>query len=102
MATTSDSSGVIRSMSREDRRFPPSPAMKKTALIDEATYERMYRRSVEDPEGFWADMAAQELTWTRPWDRVLDWQPPNARWFDGGELNLSANCLDRHLPTRGD
>ena len=102
MATTPDSSGVIRSMSREDRRFPPSPEIKKTALIDEATYERMYRRSVEDPEGFWADMAAQELTWTRRWDRVLDWQPPNARWFDGGELNLSANCLDRHLPTRGD
>jgi acetyl-CoA synthetase len=57
---------------------------------------------VEDPEGFWAEMAGKELAWSRRWDRVLDWQPPFARWFDGGTLNVSVNCLDRHLATRGD
>ena len=98
----SDGSGVIRSVAREGRRFPPPPTAVRRALIGEAEHERLYRRSVEDPEGFWADMAKSELDWKKPWDRVLDWRPPYARWFDGGELNLSANCLDRHLAARGD
>jgi acetyl-CoA synthetase len=100
--SSSEEVGVIHSMSREVRRFPPSPAAKSRALIDEATYERMYKQSVEEPEVFWAEQAQAELTWTKKWDRVLDWQPPFARWFDGGELNVSANCLDRHLTQRGD
>ena len=62
----------------------------------------MYRRSIDDPEGFWAETAEAELAWSKPWDKVLTWNLPWARWFDGGELNLSANCLDRHLATRGD
>ena len=98
----SDNTGVIQSVSREVRVFPPPPAAAARALIDAETYEKMYRRSVDDPEGFWADMATAELTWSKPWDRVLDWKPPFARWFDGGELNVSVNCLDRHLEARGD
>jgi acetyl-CoA synthetase len=100
--STEDSSGSIESVSHEVRRFPPSAATRARALIDEKKYAELYRRSVEDPEGFWADMARAELTWSKPWTRVLDWQPPFARWFDGGELNVAANCLDRHLGARGD
>ena len=100
--SNAEHSGVIRSIAREGRRFPPPVAATRRALLDEAAYERLYRRSVEDPEGFWAEMAQSELTWAKRWDRVLDWQLPFARWFDGGELNVSVNCLDRHLATRGD
>jgi acetyl-CoA synthetase len=100
--SASEGSGVIQSVSREDRRFPPSEATRARSLVDQATYERLYKRSVDDPEAFWAEMAAAELTWSKPWDRVLEWKPPFARWFDGGELNVSVNCLDRHLATRGD
>ena len=100
--STSDSSGTIQSVSREGRKFAPPAASVARAHVDAAAYERLYRRSVDDPEGFWAEMAKAELAWTKPWHKVLDWQPPNARWFDGGELNVSANCLDRHLATRGD
>jgi acetyl-CoA synthetase len=64
-------------------------------------YETVYRRSIEDPEGFWADEAAR-LEWSRPWDRVLDWNAPFARWFPGGRLNASYLCLDRHLESRGE
>ncbi|HVZ74422.1 MAG TPA: acetate--CoA ligase [Polyangia bacterium] len=98
-----DASGVIQSVSRESRRFPPPATFAKRALIsDAAEYEREYRRSIDDPEGFWGETAARELAWTKPWTKVLDWKLPWARWFDGGELNVSANCLDRHLATRGD
>jgi acetyl-CoA synthetase len=100
--STADNSGVIRSIAREGRTFAPPPAAKARALVDEATYETLYRRSIEDPEGFWGEMATRELAWSKPWERVLDWQPPFARWFDGGTLNVSFNCLDRHLATRGD
>ncbi len=66
-------------------------------------YQQVYRRSVEDPEGFWAEMANQ-FTWHKPWDKVLEWNftEPNVRWFQGGRLNITENCLDRHLATRGD
>ena len=97
-----DSSGTIHSVSREVRRFPPSAEVRARALLNAEQYEVLYRRSVDDPEGFWADMARAELEWTRPWTKVLDWKSPQARWFDGGELNVAANCLDRHLATRGD
>jgi acetyl-CoA synthetase len=97
-----DSSGSIESVSREIRRFPPPAAARARALIDETQYAELYRRSVEEPESFWADMAKAELAWSKPWTRVLDWKPPFARWFDGGELNVAFNCLDRHLATRAD
>ncbi|HVR60866.1 MAG TPA: acetate--CoA ligase [Polyangia bacterium] len=98
-----DATGVIQSVSREARRFPPPASFTARALIkDQATYERLYRRSIDEPEAFWSEMAVAELTWTKTWTKVLDWKLPWARWFDGGEINLSANCLDRHLGARGD
>jgi acetyl-CoA synthetase len=102
-AQGTDATGVIHSVSREARRFPPPPAFTKNALLnDAAAYEKAYRRSIEEPEAFWAETAKAELAWMKPWTKVLDWQLPWAKWFDGGELNVSANCLDRHLATRGD
>ena len=81
------------------------PHAAKRALIDEATYQAMYRRSIEDPEGFWADMANEHVHWFRKWDRVADWTfggDVGIRWFDGARVNVAYNCLDRHLAERGD
>jgi acetyl-CoA synthetase len=74
------------------------------AYLDDAQYRATYARSVEDPEAFWAEQAEKFVTWTRRWDRVLDWDYHKAhiRWFEGGKLNASYNCLDRHLKERGD
>ena len=78
---------------REDRTFPPPPAFRAAAHVRD---ESLYEEAARDPEGFWARFAA-ELEWSRPWDRVLDWNPPHAKWFVGGQLNISVNCLDRHV-----
>jgi acetyl-CoA synthetase len=80
---------------KEDRAFPPSDAFRAQA---NAKSERIYESAERDPEAFWASFAA-ELEWSRPWDRVLDWQPPHAKWFVGGTINASVNCLDRHVRT---
>lgn len=66
-------------------------------------YQEVYQRSVADPEGFWAEQAAT-FSWKKPWDKVLDWdfRKPDVKWFVGGKLNITENCLDRHLETRGD
>ena len=66
-------------------------------------YEAMYQRSVEDPEGFWAEQAAS-FVWQQPWDKVLDWdfRQLDVKWFIGGKMNITENCLDRHLAERGD
>ena len=66
-------------------------------------YRSEYKKSVEDPEGFWGDIAAN-FQWRRPWDKVLEWnfREPNVRWFSGAQLNITENCLDRHLAERGD
>ena len=77
----------------EQRTFPPPPAFRAAAHVkDQTPYEQAQR----DREAYWADWARQ-LDWIRPWDRVLEWNPPHAKWFVGGRLNASANCLDRHL-----
>ncbi|MFL6243270.1 MAG: acetate--CoA ligase, partial [Acidimicrobiia bacterium] len=87
----------------EGRQFPPPAEFTaKAQLRDAAEYQRLYRRSIDDPEGFWGDTARAELAWTKPFKKVLTWELPWAKWFEDGELNLSANCLDRHLATRGD
>ncbi len=82
----------LASLLEETRRFPPSVEFRAAAHArDEATYTEAER----DPEAFWASWAAQ-LLWYRPWSRVLEWTPPHAKWFVGGKLNASVNCLDRH------
>jgi acetyl-CoA synthetase len=78
---------------REDRAFPPPPKFRARA---HARDERIYADAERDPEAFWAGFA-RELEWTHPWKQVLDWRPPHAKWFVGGKLNASVNCLDRHL-----
>ncbi len=78
---------------QETRSFPPPAAFRQTALAPD---DALHAEGARDPEAFWARMAGQ-LEWMRPWDQVLDWQPPHAKWFVGGQLNASANCLDRHV-----
>jgi len=88
---------TIDSVLREDRVFPPPPGFAEQAYVpSRAHYDELYGRSIADPEGFWAEQAGR-LAWITPWERVLDWQPPFAKWFVGGKLNVSENCLDRHL-----
>ena len=77
----------------ERRRFPPPPEFRRAALV---TDESVYDRAARDPEAFWAEFAS-ELEWITPWTQVLQWSSPHARWFTGGTLNASANCLDRHV-----
>ena len=76
------------------------------AHIDEERYRTMYQRSVDDPEGFWAEYADEFVTWFKKWDRVMDYSYDAdnlyIRWFEGGKLNVAYNCLDRHLDSRGD
>jgi acetyl-CoA synthetase len=77
----------------EGRTFSPPHAFRAQAF---ASDEGVYAEAERDPEAFWARLAG-ELEWSRPWTTVLDWQPPHAKWFVGGQLNVSVNCLDRHV-----
>ena len=88
----------------EEKIYPVPESIAAHAHIDAARYEQMYRSSIEDPEGFWAEQAKEFLSWDKPWDRVLDWDFGEARirWFEGAQLNASYNCIDRHLESRGD
>jgi acetyl-CoA synthetase len=80
----------------EDRIFPPPPEFSKTARVKSlADYRKRHAASIKDPQAFWAAEAA-ELSWQRPWDEVLEWKPPLAKWFKGGKLNVAENCVDRH------
>ena len=89
----------INSLLKEDRVFTPSTEFSASAHIkSREEYDQIYKRSVENPEGFWAEIAS-ELHWFKPWERVLEWNEPFAEWFVGGQINLSYNCLDRHLTT---
>src|SRR3712207_6373044 len=81
----------------ENRVFNPPPEFAQRARIgSRAEYERLYRESIDQPEQFWAREAG-ELVWRKKWNRLREWNAPFAKWFIGGELNLSENCLDRHL-----
>ncbi len=73
-------------------------------LIDPAQYDAMYRQSIEEPDVFWSEQATTFLEWTKPWNQVseVDMQQGRIAWFNGGELNVSINCIDRHLPARAD
>ena len=83
----------ISDLLQEDRSFPPSQAFRDQANVRD---EEVYARAQRDPERFWADFAS-ELEWSTPWTRVLEWNPPHAKWFVGGTLNASVNCVDRHI-----
>jgi len=91
---------TITSVSREHRLFRPSAEFKAQAnLGSEAAYKRLYNESVNSPEKFWDRQAKEHLVWRKPYKKVLDWRAPHAKWFVGGKLNVSENCLDRHLGT---
>ncbi|HEY3886406.1 MAG TPA: acetate--CoA ligase, partial [Vicinamibacterales bacterium] len=85
----------IDALLKEDRSFPPSADWRRTAHVADPA---IYDRAAKDPEAFWAEFAS-ELDWIAPWSRVLEWNPPHAKWFVGGRLNVSVNCLDRHVRT---
>jgi acetyl-CoA synthetase len=83
----------IADLLQEDRTFEPSPEFCAAANVRDAA---VYDRAEADPEGFWANFA-KELEWSKPWTRILEWNPPHAKWFVGGTLNASVNCIDRHI-----
>ncbi len=75
-----------------------------TRINNLAEYLESYEQSVKNPEAFWAEQA-DTFVWKKKWDKVLEWDnfaKPDTKWFDGGQLNITENCLDRHLETRGD
>ena len=86
-------SEAIENLLSEDRTFPPPDGFRSQALV---TGAEIYDEATEDREGFWARQAA-ELDWFREWDTILEWEPPYAKWFVGGQLNVAHNCLDRHV-----
>ncbi len=91
---------TITSVSREHRSFRPSAEFKAQAnLGSEVSCKKLYAESVNSPEKFWGRQATEQLVWRKPFKKVLDWKPPHAKWFVGGKLNVSENCIDRHLGT---
>jgi acetyl-CoA synthetase len=80
---------------QENRKFPPPDAFRREALIQD---ESVYDSAAANYESYWAERA-RALHWIRPWDTVLEWKPPRAKWFVGGQLNVAQNCLDRHIST---
>lgn len=94
------SAPTIESILQEQRLFNPSNEFSQKAHIKSlAEYQQLYDKAKTDPEAFWADLAERELHWFSKWDKILDWQPPFAKWFVNGKINISYNCLDRHLTT---
>ncbi len=92
-------SANIDSVLKENRLFEPSSDFSSVAHIKSLEeYERLYKEAEDNPDAFWSRMAS-ELHWFKKWDTVLEWNLPWAKWFVGGEINLSYNCLDRHLST---
>jgi acetyl-CoA synthetase len=86
-------SNEIDALLTENRKFAPSSAFKSAAHVSD---DGLRQRAEKDPESFWAEQASQ-LEWFRKWNRVLDWKPPHAKWFTGGKINVSVNCVDRHI-----
>ena len=90
----------------DEKIYPIDPAIAARAHITEDSYRSLYQQSIEHPEQFWSEQASAFLTWFKRWDddKVMDYNYPKGyiRWFEGGQLNVSYNCLDRHLESRGD
>jgi acetyl-CoA synthetase len=85
---------TIEAYYRENRTFPPAEEFKARALVSD---DSMYQAASKDWQGFWAGQAEALVDWYQPWDTVLEWEPPFAKWFVGAKLNVSYNCLDRHV-----
>ena len=97
---SNDQPANISSFQQEKRIFPPPKEFSARAHIKSLSqYRKLYNESIKSPEKFWAKQAKQELVWFKPWSKVLQWKVPFAKWFIGGKLNVSYNCLDRHLDT---
>ena len=88
--------GQIDHLLQETGEIQPPPHVARQATLQD--YDETYRRSIADPEGFWAEVAS-ELEWFKPWDKVFQWDYPNFQWFLGAQCNITHNCLDRHLNT---
>jgi acetyl-CoA synthetase len=93
----SDTERTIEALLSELRSFDPPEGFRARAIVSD---ESVYARASADPEAFWAEQA-ERLTWFKPWDTVMEWTPPWVRWFTGGTLNASYNCLDRHIEAGG-
>jgi len=88
----------ITSVLKEEQVFnPPRDFVKKAVINNPKLFEKMYRSSIKEPAKFWAKTAREELSWFKTWKKTLVWKSPFAKWFIGGKINLSYNCLDRHL-----
>jgi acetyl-CoA synthetase len=88
----------------EEKIYPVPESFAARAHINQAQYQELYKRSVDDPEAFWAEQAETFVDWYKPWNKVLEWDYHKGEisWFEGAELNVCYNCVDRHLETRGD
>src|SRR3972149_11762212 len=87
----------LDSVLKEERIFPPPKEFAREARVKGMNaYKKLYNVSVKDPAKFWGG-EAESLRWERKWEKVLEWNPPFAKWFVGGRINASANCLDRHV-----
>lgn len=105
MSSTSSSPSIaaIESVQQENRIFhPPADFVRRARIRSIEDYQKLWKESVDHPEQFWSKVA-NELTWFTPWQKVLEWNPPYAKWFVGGKTNLSVNCIDRQIQSgRGD
>ncbi|MDB9392760.1 acetate--CoA ligase [Microcystis aeruginosa] len=91
---------AIESILQENRLFPPSAEFSQNATIKSfEEYQQLYAKAKADPQAFWAQLAEKELHWFEKWSEILDWQPPFAKWFVNGKINICYNCIDRHLTT---
>ena len=90
----------------EDKIYPIPPAVAENAWINEEKYNSMYQQSIDDPDTFWGDMAKEFLSFDKEWDKVSNWHfganDVSIKWFEGAKLNVTYNCIDRHLPERAD
>ncbi|MFN7512658.1 acetate--CoA ligase [Microcystis sp.] len=91
---------AIESILQENRLFPPSAEFAQNATIKSfEEYQQLYAKAKADPQAFWDQLAEKELYWFEKWSETLDWQPPFAKWFVNGKINICYNCIDRHLTT---
>ena len=90
----------------EDKIYPIPPAVAENAWINEEKYNSMYQQSIDDPDTFWGDMAKEFLSFDKEWDKVSNWHfgadDVSIKWFEGAKLNVTYNCIDRHLPERAE